>query len=100
MGSETKHDKLFVAHKVIDDPTICRTYIEVKPSYDFGNMTRLATINIKWVYQKYGIYINIAKPKELFAKSFAPNKFLITSTGKARKLDYKPRTLYEYLSSR
>ena len=34
--------------------------IEVKPSFDQNNMTRLAKINIKWVWEKHGDFVNIS----------------------------------------
>lgn len=99
IGSGSKFDKFFIAHKNHGDTDTCYTYIEVKPPFDYANMTRLAKINIKWVYQKYGIYVNLCVPQELFKKTFVPRKFLITSTGKAKKINFKQTTMFEYLNS-
>jgi hypothetical protein len=64
--------------------------IEVKPTYDFKNMTRAAMINIKWVWEKHGIYINVTKPDQLFNKTFTPERYLLTDKSfKPRKIKYK-----------
>ena len=74
---------------------------EVKPSFDRNNMTRLFTINQKWVYDKYGIYVQKIIPWKLFAETFTPEKYLLTDSGKQkRKLIFTPRTLEEYVESR
>lgn len=99
MGSGNKFDRHFIAHPT-QDPNICRTVIEIKPNFDFANMTRLAILNVKWTYQRHGIWVNIIKPLELFEKTFVPKKYLVTTTGKARKLKYQPRTLFDCLNNR
>ena len=66
------------------------SYVEVKPSFDQNNMTRLAKINQKWVYDKYGIYVNIVIPEKHFDKTFTPERFLKTNISlKPRKIKYK-----------
>jgi hypothetical protein len=72
--------------------------IEIKPEFDFKNMTREVMINIKWAYDKHGIYINLVKPPSFFKKSFTPAQFLSTKTKKPRKIKYTPiLTLEEYV---
>lgn len=71
--------------------------IEAKPIFDYGNMTRLAIINTKWVWDKYNIYIQIIKSDELFKETFLPKKLFKTPTGKIRVLKYKPKLLEEYI---
>jgi len=64
--------------------------IEVKPSFDQNNMTRLAKINIKWVWDKHGDFVNIIIPEKHFDKSFTPKKYLFTNkSNKPRKIKYK-----------
>jgi len=64
--------------------------IEVKPSFDQNNMTRLAKINIKWVWEKHGDFVNIIIPEQHFHKTFTPQKFLLTNkSGQPRKIKYK-----------
>jgi NH3-dependent NAD+ synthetase len=75
-----------------------KSYFEAKPQYDFNNMTRLATLNVKWLYQKYGIYTQVIIPERIFQKTFTPKLMLKTKTGKERKLNFKVRSLEEYLN--
>ena len=72
--------------------------IEVKPVFDQNNMTRLFTINQKWMYQLHGVYVQKVVPVKLFEKTFTPKKYLLTDkSGKPRKLKYKPTSLEEFL---
>lgn len=96
IGDEVKLTKIpFIADNKI-------SYIETKGSFDFNNMTRLATINIKWVYDKYGIYINKIIPNGkktcLFARTFVPQEALLTSkTKKPKKYGFKIKSLKQYI---
>ena len=75
--------------------------LEVKPLFDRNNMTRLFTINQKWVYDKYGVYVQKIIPQKLFKDTFTPMKYLLTDSGKQkRKLIFAPKTLEEYVESR
>lgn len=79
------------------------TYIEVKPTFDQNNMTRLFKLNQLWTYQKYSKYINLVTigPKKScwFAKTFVPTRFLWTDTGKQkRKINYNTKTLKEFIN--
>jgi hypothetical protein len=76
-----------------------RTYIEVKPSFDQNNMTRLFKNNQKFMWDKHKIFVNLVHVKELFEKTFTPAEFLKTRTGKDRKLNYEPRSLEDYLKT-
>ncbi len=85
--------------------------IEVKPNHDRNNMTRLFSINQKWVYDKFNTYIQkvIVFPKvdkegkctprkTLFTETFVPERFLLTDTGKQpRKINFKYKLLDEFL---
>ena len=79
------------------------SYIECKPAWDQNNMTRLAKINIKWVYEKYGVYIQIITPSSnksncLFAETFIPEKCLLTKkTKKPKVFKYPVRSLNEFV---
>lgn len=75
------------------------SHLEAKPEYDFNNMTRLATLNIKWLYQKYGIYTQIVTPERIFKKTFTPKLMLKTKTGKDRKINFAVRSLEEYINT-
>lgn len=76
-------------------------FVEIKPVFDQNNMTRLFTINQKWVYQKYGTYIQKIIPVKLFESTFTPQKYLLTDkTNKPRKLKYQPKTLNDFISQK
>lgn len=69
-------------------------------------------INQKWVYDKYGIYVQKVIPhpqrtkgkflpvNALFLKTFVPGRFLVTDGAiKARKIHYTVYSINEYLDS-
>ena len=98
LGVDTnRFDKHLIAQK--KDDTWC-SYIECKPSYDFNNMTRTFILNRKWMWQKYGIFVNLVKKDSLFEKTFTPAEYLKTATGKQRKIKWKPRSLKHFLDHR
>lgn len=49
--------------------------VEIKPIFDQNNMTRAAKINQKWVWDKYGIYVQFAIPDKIFKNTFTPVKY-------------------------
>ena len=72
--------------------------IEVKPSYDQNNMTRLAKINQKWVWEKHGYFVTIMVPEKWFKNTFTPTRYLFTNkSGKPRSIKYGVKQLKEYL---
>ena len=87
--------------------------IEVKPSFDKNNMTRLARVNIKWVLQKYGLYVQIVdnsvvmskrceiKNKNcLFNSTFMPKRYLQTDNSRIkRKISYEYQTIEQWQKS-
>lgn len=75
------------------------SFIESKPDFDYKNMSRLATLNIKWVWEKYGMFIQIVKNIQLFEETFTPKAYLITKTGKDRTVKHTIRTLEDYLET-
>jgi len=80
------------------------TLIEIKPCFDRNNMTRLFTINQKWLYKEHSIYaekiiVDKKNGKGLFPDTFTPAGYLLTDkTNKPRKLKYEPRSLNQYLA--
>ncbi len=62
------------------------TLIEVKPTFDQNNMTRVATDRIKFTYHIHGIYINIIMPPDFFKVTFSPYSYFYTKAGNERKL--------------
>lgn len=74
--------------------------VEVKGVFDNNNMTRLATNNIKDVYEKYGDYITIAKIPMLFKQTFTPERYMLTDVSlKQRKINYATRTIKDFINS-
>lgn len=74
-------------------------YLEIKPSFDRGNMERLFKVSQKWTFDKYNIFINLIKPKELFEKTFTPTAYLTTEhTHKNKKINFKTKSLKEWLN--
>jgi hypothetical protein len=73
--------------------------VEIKGVFDNQNMTRLAINNIKDMYEKYGIYISLAKIPMLFKKTFTPERYLLTDKSlKPRAIKYTTRTIKEFIT--
>lgn len=103
-GTNSIFSRPFIGHRIKDkngDDEIV-TYIECKGSgkFDYKNMTRLFTNNQKVVWERYKLFVNLVKPKEFFKKWFCPANYLLTPTGRKKRLDFKPKTLKEYLITR
>ena len=78
-----------------------KSIIEIKPAFDQNNMTRLFTINQKWLLEGIGVYCQKIIPVKLFSKTFTPVRYLKTDkTNKKRKLHYIPKALKEYVEVR
>ena len=77
-----------------------QSYSENKPKFDFNNMTRLVKLNIKWVLDKYDIYVQIVENESLFKETWTPAKLLTTKTGKIRKINWKVRSIEEFLKDK
>lgn len=74
------------------------SFFETKGSFDRGNMTRLFRITQKWLYDKYGLYVDLLKIPDLFKKTWTPDKYLKTNkTGQPRTINFPVRSLNEYL---
>lgn len=74
------------------------TYLEVKPEFDFNNMTRLFTNTKKWVYQKYKVYIQLFNPEQFFIKHFIPLRYLKTDKeSKDRKINFMYLTYNQWI---
>ena len=58
--------------KNIDDLGIC--IIDIKGTFARNGGERSFSINQKWVYQKYGVYINKIVPVDLFKNLWCPEK--------------------------
>jgi len=73
--NDIKLNTYFIAQQIEEDWI---SYLEVKPEWDFNNMTRLFILNQKWVYEKYRIYIQLFKPLEFFKSFFIPERYKYT----------------------
>jgi len=108
---KTKMDKLFIG---TNDARIFLTsgydngnkglpytqvLVENKSSWDYQNMTRIFNINQKQMWEKYKIYVNLVKIPDFFAKSYCPKEYLLTPSGKDRKVNFKYVLIEEYLKN-
>lgn len=93
-----KVDKLLIGQRVnhIEQGAL-ETYIEIKPMWDQNNMERLFRVNQKWMWQRHNIFVNLVKCPELFARSFTPNEYLTTKSGKNRLIKWKIKKMYDFL---
>lgn len=87
----------------IKTPFICDSegisIVETKGTFDMGNMTRLATLNIKFMYYRYNIYVNLVKVPDIFKKTFTPDRYLMTDkTFKPRAIKYAVRSLSKFIN--
>ena len=78
-----------------------QSIVDVKPKFDHQNMTRLFTINQKWLFQVHDIYVQKIVPTGsktcLFASTFTPERYLLTDkTGKPRRIKWAVKGLNEY----
>jgi hypothetical protein len=76
--------------------------IDVKGTFIGPHNTSAITfpLNMKWVYQKYHIYVQKIIPVQLFAETFIPKAYQFTdNTGKPRKIKFKKVLIKEYLES-
>jgi len=76
-----------------------RTIVDVKGEYNQNDAWRRFSIEQKWVWKEYKIYVQKVIPTKLFPATFTPDRFRLTDISeKPRKINYKPiRTLAEYL---
>lgn len=98
-GTSTKYDKYLIGEwEERDGEQELITYIEVKPSFDQNNMERLFKLNQKWMWDKFNIFVNLMKIKDLFTHSFTPKEYLVTPSGRVRVLKWKNKTLSQFLN--
>lgn len=94
-----KIDELFIGKLEGDIDDNVTTYMEVKPAWDQNGMERLFKINQKWMWDKYGIFVNLIHPHKLFESTFTPYEYLTTATGKERKINWQVRSADEWLQT-
>lgn len=110
LGREKANKDAYFKANIDKDGNIF-SVIEVKGSFDMNNMTRLASINIKWVYQMYGEYVQVVIPtpsitkkgkvkpvNALYYQTFVPLRFYYTDKkNDFRKIKFTTRKINEYL---
>lgn len=90
-----KIETMFIAHQ---EDEACFSIVEIKPSFDRHNMTRLFVNNQKDVWEKYEKFVNLIKIEDLFKATFTPKIYLKTPTGKKRIPKWKPKTINQFIS--
>ena len=74
------------------------SYVEIKPDFDFNNMTRYAKIKINWLFQRSKIYVNLVKVPTVFKDTFTPERYLLTDNNRrTRSIKYKVKTLKDFI---
>lgn len=69
------------------------SFIEVKPEYDVNNMTRYVKVKLSLIMSLFNIYIQIINYESLYKKTFYPDLYFVTLTGKEKvKIDKKTKT--------
>jgi len=101
-SSMTKHSN--ISQDMSDDLTgELVSIIDVKPYFDYQNMSRLFTQNQKFVFNKFGLYVQkvVVSPRigDLFPKTFSPLGSLLKKNGEPRKLKYRAQSLQQFLES-
>ena len=97
LGDNSKNEKNLFVCQQIDNQYV--TYVEVKPDFDSRGKTRSAINDMKWVFQKHEIFINLFRPNRWFEGTFTPSNYQFTERGVKRKLNFEVRTIDEYLKS-
>lgn len=91
LGADYKiNTNLLLAKFERHNETCCKSIIEIKPSFDKNNMTRLNQLNRRWMYQKHSIFVNLIKVPDIFKDTFTPKKYLLTDTGKQQRIIHFP----------
>lgn len=78
------------------------SHFEVKPGFDASGTITKASINIKWLFDKHGIFVHLAqvstKAGSWFDKTWTPKRFSVTEkTLQQRRLGYCPIFISEFL---
>jgi len=90
-----KNSKLISTH---DNNT--EYVIDVKGSFQLHDGSRSFSINCKWMYDKYGIYINKVVPEKFFKLTWLPEKCKLSPKKRQiRKKYIGVKTLYEKYGS-
>jgi len=73
--------------------------IEIKPAFDYQNMTRTVTILIKSLFYIKDVYVQIVKLNDLYQKTFQPNTSSFKPKNKLKKVIFC-KSLSEYVKNK
>jgi hypothetical protein len=78
-----------------------RSIIDVKGTFNQNDAWRRFSIEQKWVWQRYHVFVQKIIPEKIFKETFTPEKYLACNkVDKPRKINYKPvRSLKEFVQS-
>ncbi len=92
------HGLIFTCDDLISTLDDNCVVIDVKGSFMKYHDGKSFSINQKWVFSQYGIYVNKVVPDKLFKKTFVPEKCRITEkTNKPRKKYQGFKTVDEFI---
>lgn len=76
-----------------------RSIVDVKGTFNQNDAWRRFSIDQKWVWQRYKIYVQKVIPIKLFKSTFTPIRYLKTDKQtRHRKLAYTPVSLYQFIN--
>lgn len=76
-------------------------YVDIKGGFDLYHNEREFSINQKWMWDKFGVYVNKVVPRAWFAQYWVPDKARFTEkTGKLRKCYEQYQTKGEWVDAR
>lgn len=77
---------------------IGKVVVDTKGSFNPHGGDRNFSVNRKWMYQVYGIYVNKIVPKKLFKSTWVPEAFRLTQkTNKPCRTFIGCKTISEYI---
>ncbi len=65
-----------------------QAYIDTKGEYDIHHSNREFSINQKWMYAKYGIFVNKVVPEKFFARTWVPAAATVSPKKKTARKKY------------
>ena len=71
----------FCQYRMFDGKYFFYSYVDVKGRASKHNSHRYFEISRKWVYEKYGVFVNKVVPPKLFNVTFCPERFRATDQG-------------------
>jgi len=98
-GNRVKSDVMFYCGLTL------RSVVEIKGMHDRNREIPLYTLKIKWLFQKYGIYVHLLKMPKIFKDTFTPARYLTTNKSgiprslRLNKKPWTPKPLSEFVDS-